>query len=166
MDWGCFFYGCWWFWECFWMVLDGLGMFWIVLEDNLFEVPSGIPSPKVSDSKFRKSVKNDAETCGQIPKKPKSKKNKIPKSYFEQDVQRVSNIIWDSPRLCEKILEGRIRNQFGLFPTIWTDSDNFRLQNQTVHQKNRRSIHPDPKTPETFGNKKHKKNQGQKDEKW
>ena len=61
-------------------------------------------------------------------------------------VLRFCKIAQASPGLCEKILGGRIRNEFGLFPTVSADSHTHCLENQTVHRKPRRSIHPNPKT--------------------
>ena len=43
----------------------GSGTVW---EEIFFGIPSGIPSPKVSDFKFRKNSKNHADSFGQIPK--------------------------------------------------------------------------------------------------
>ena len=64
----------------FWKVLEGLGRFGKVLgrfgkvsEGILSKNPSEIKSPKVSDSKIKKSVKNAADSSGQIQKKTRFK---------------------------------------------------------------------------------------------
>ena len=76
--------------------------------------------------------------------------SKDSKLFILQAFQRISKIISGSPGLCEKILGGRIRNQFGLCPTVPAESHTYYLKHQIDHEKPRRSIHPNPKTTIVF----------------